>query len=48
MSQIVCETDGVIGGTLFTEAISAVEGPTSTYLDRSRHNVGPITEAFGS
>ena len=48
LAQIVGETDAVIGGTLHSDALSAKDGPASTYLDTFRHNVGAITEALGS
>ncbi|MGI9505019.1 MAG: metal ABC transporter solute-binding protein, Zn/Mn family, partial [Geminicoccaceae bacterium] len=48
IEQITRETDAVIGGTLYSDALSAEDGPASTYLDMLRHNVGAITAALGS
>ena len=48
IDQITRETDAVIGGTLYSDALSAEDGPASTYLDMLRHNVGAITAALGS
>ena len=48
IEQITRETDAVIGGTLYSDALSADDGPASTYLDMFRHNVGAITSALGS
>ena len=48
IEQITRETDAVIGGTLYSDALSSEGGPASTYLDMFRHNVGAITAALGS
>ncbi len=38
----------MIGGTLYSNALSAKDDPASTYLDMFRHSVGAVTEALGS
>ncbi len=38
MKQIANETGATIGGTLYSDALSAKSGPASTYLDMMRHN----------
>ena len=48
IEQITRETDAVIGGTLYSDALSSEDGPASTYLDMFRHHVGAITAALGS
>lgn len=42
------ETDGgaVIGGTLYSDALSPPGGPAATYLDMFRHNVTELTNAM--
>lgn len=48
IEQIARETNAVIGGTLYADALSSADGPASSYLDMFRHNVGAITAALGS
>jgi zinc/manganese transport system substrate-binding protein len=39
MAQMLArETGAVLGGTVYSDALSAVNGPASTYLDMLRHN----------
>ena len=47
MEQISNETGAVIGGTLYSDALSDADGPASTYLDMMRHNATTISEALG-
>jgi zinc/manganese transport system substrate-binding protein len=48
LDQIARETGAKIGGTLYTDALSAPDGPAATYLDMFRHNVGALTAALSS
>lgn len=47
MEQIANETGAKIGGTLYTGALSAADGPASTYLDMIRHNATALSQALG-
>jgi len=44
--RIAAETGARIGGTLFSDALTAPAGPAPTYLDMMRHNVREIVEAL--
>lgn len=46
LDQIAAETGAVIGGTLYSDALSAADGPAATYLDMMRHNLGQLTRAL--
>jgi zinc/manganese transport system substrate-binding protein len=48
LKQIANETGAVIGGTLYSDALSDEDGPASTYLDMMRHNVATLSQALGS
>jgi zinc/manganese transport system substrate-binding protein len=48
LDQIARETDAKIGGELYTDALSAPDGPAPTYLDMFRHNVATLTEALSA
>ncbi len=48
LRQIATETGAVIGGTLYSDALSGLDGPASTYLDMMRHNLRTIIGALGS
>jgi len=48
LDQIARETGTKIGGTLYTDALSPPDGPTPTYLDMFRNNVGVLTAALSS
>ena len=48
LDQIAKETSAKIGGTLYSDALSAPDGPAPTYLDMFRHNVGTLTAALSS
>lgn len=47
LEQIARETDAVIGGTLYSDALSDPDGPAGSYLDMIRHNVRVIGAALG-
>ena len=44
VEQIARETDAVVGGTLYADALSQPDGPAPTYLDMFRHNL-PLLKA---
>ncbi len=46
LDQIASETGAVVGGTLFSDALSAADGPAATYLAMMRHNLGQLTGAL--
>jgi zinc/manganese transport system substrate-binding protein len=46
MQQIARETGATIGGTLYSDALSAPDGPAATYIDMMRHNVREFTKAL--
>ena len=48
LDQIARETGAKIGGTLYSDALSAPDGPAPTYLDMFRHNAGTLTAALSS
>ena len=44
--RIAAETGARIGGTLFSDALTAPPGPAATYVDMMRHNIGKIVDAL--
>jgi zinc/manganese transport system substrate-binding protein len=44
--RIAAETGARIGGTLFSDALTASAGPAATYVDMMRHNIREIVEAL--
>ncbi|MEO0803969.1 MAG: metal ABC transporter substrate-binding protein [Cyanobacteria bacterium J06642_2] len=48
LEQIANETGATIGGTLYPGALSAADGPATTYLDLMRHNATTLSTALGS
>jgi zinc/manganese transport system substrate-binding protein len=46
MRVIAGETGVAIGGTLYSDALSAPNGPAGTYIDMMRHNVGELDKAL--
>lgn len=48
LKQIANETGAVIGGTLYSDALSGEDGPAATYLEMMRHNVATLSQALGS
>jgi zinc/manganese transport system substrate-binding protein len=44
--RIAAETGARIGGTLFSDALTAPPGPAATYVDMMRHNIREIVEAL--
>jgi len=48
MDRIARETGAAIGGTLYSDALSAPDGPAATYIDMMRHNIHEFSAALGS
>ncbi|MGL4236519.1 zinc ABC transporter substrate-binding protein AztC [Tabrizicola sp.] len=48
LDQIASETGAKIGGTLYSDALSAADGPAGTYLDMMRHNLSQLTAALSN
>ena len=46
IEQIADETGASIGGTVYSDALSGLDGPASTYLDMMRHNAEMFAEAL--
>ena len=44
--QIARETGLTIGGELFSDALSAADGPAATYVAMMRHNIGLLAKAM--
>ncbi len=47
LQQVARETDAVIGGTLYSDALSGQDEPASTYVKMMRHNYRSLTAALG-
>ncbi|MEM1233400.1 MAG: zinc ABC transporter substrate-binding protein [Pseudomonadota bacterium] len=47
IEQIAAETGAVVGGTLYSDALSETDGPAGTYVDMMRHNAMTLSEALG-
>ncbi len=45
VKRIAAETGARIGGTLFSDALTAPPGPPATYVEMMRHNIREIMEA---
>ncbi|WP_333715152.1 metal ABC transporter solute-binding protein, Zn/Mn family [Yoonia sp.] len=43
LDQIASETGAKVGGTLYSDALSAADGPAATYLAMMRHNLSQLT-----
>ncbi len=48
IDQIAAETHAVVGGELYTDALSTKDGPAPTYIDMIRHNIALLTAALAS
>ena len=46
VDQIAAETGAVVGGELYTDALSAEEGPAPSYVEMIRHNIATLTKAL--
>lgn len=48
MQRIAKETGAKIGGTLYSDALTAANGPAPTYIDMMRHNLGTLVGALAT
>ncbi|MEM6728605.1 MAG: zinc ABC transporter substrate-binding protein [Pseudomonadota bacterium] len=48
IQQIANETGAIVGGTLYSDALSGPDGPAPTYVDMMRHNAMTLSQALGS
>ena len=48
LQRIAAETNVAIGGRLYSDALSEVDGPADTYLNMMQHNIGSLIAAFNS
>lgn len=46
LERIASETNAVIGGRLYSDALSDVDGPAGTYLNMMQHNISSLISAF--
>jgi zinc/manganese transport system substrate-binding protein len=46
LQMISLESDIVVGGRIYSDALSEIEGPASTYLKMMEHNLMSLIEAF--
>ena len=46
IDRIAEETGAVVGGTLYSDALSNADGPALTYIDMMRHNTTMLTSAI--
>ena len=46
VEQIASETGLKVGGSLYSDALSAADGPAATYIDMMRHNITTIKGAI--
>jgi zinc/manganese transport system substrate-binding protein len=46
--QIAAESGAVIGGELYSDALSPPDGPAGTYIDMFRHNIKTLSAALSS
>ncbi|MCI0601018.1 MAG: metal ABC transporter substrate-binding protein [Beijerinckiaceae bacterium] len=46
MQRIAAETGAIIGGTLYSDALSPPEEPAATYIDMMRHNARELSAAL--
>jgi zinc/manganese transport system substrate-binding protein len=46
MQEIARETGAKIGGTLYSDALSAPAGPAGSYIAMMRHNLREMTKAL--
>ena len=46
LREIAGETGPAIGGTLYSDALSAPDGPAGTYIALMRHNAGEFGKAL--
>ena len=46
IQQLAREANAVVGGRLYSDSLSRVDGEAPTYLDMFRHNFGEISGAM--
>jgi len=46
MNEIARESGALVGGTLYSDALSPPSGPAPNYIEMMRHNVGELTKAL--
>jgi zinc/manganese transport system substrate-binding protein len=46
-TRIAQETGAKLGGALYSDQLSAPDGPAGTYIDMVRHNIRELTKALG-
>jgi zinc/manganese transport system substrate-binding protein len=46
LQMISLESDIAVGGRIYSDALSEIEGPASTYLKMMEHNLMSLIEAF--
>lgn len=46
IEQIAGETGVKVGGTLYSDSLSAPDGPAATYIDMMRNNIAEIKGAI--
>ena len=46
LQQLAREANAVIGGTLYSDSLSAADGPAATYVNMVRHNASELVKAF--
>ena len=46
-TRIAQETGAKLGGSLYSDQLSAPDGPAGTYIDMVRHNIRELTKALG-
>jgi zinc/manganese transport system substrate-binding protein len=46
VEQIASESELKLGGVLYSDALSAADGPAATYIDMMRHNAETIRNAI--
>ena len=46
VKQLITDGDGILGGTLYTDALSDSAGPAPTYTEMFRHNVTLLVQAM--
>lgn len=46
LEQVARETGARIGGRVYSDALSAADGPAATYVDMMRHNLAQFTKAL--
>ena len=45
--RVAAETGAKVGGTLYSDSLTAEKGPAPTYIDLVRHNIKALTGALG-